>query len=103
MRDHQAVLSTAGSPQQTFGKKDLYPTVFEKAGAYARFIILNHPFLDGNKRTGMSAASIFLEYNGYRLIAKEGGIENFAIAIVTGKPEIKAITSWFKKHSKKME
>lgn len=82
---------------------ELYPTLFEKAALYARDIIMNHPFIDGNKRTGMTAASIFIENNGYRIAAKEGSIEKYAVEIVTKKHSIQHIAAWLKKHSRKKE
>ena len=60
VRDMHALLSVVESPKLTFGGKELYPTVFEKAAVYARGILMNHPFIEGNKRTGMVSASIFL-------------------------------------------
>ena len=63
---------------------------------------MNHPFVDGNKRTGMTSASVFLEDNGYRIIAKEGEIESFALKVISSRLDISAIAEWFKKHSKKM-
>lgn len=101
VRDYHAVLSLEVSPRQHVFGKELYPTVFLKAALYAKEIITVHPFLDGNKRTGMGAASIFLENNGYKIIAKEGEIEKFALGIVGKKLDLKKIAAWLKKHSKK--
>jgi len=101
VRDHLALQALVGSPrQEVFGKK-LYPTIFEKAAIYARGIIMNHPFVDGNKRTGMTSAVVFLENNGYLLTAEEGTVAKFALEIVNKKLEIKPIASWLKRHSKK--
>ena len=61
---------------------------------------MNHPFLDGNKRTGMTAASVFLENNGYGLGVKEGGIEMFALRIVSERLSIADIAKWFQRNSK---
>lgn len=62
---HQDGLESAvQQPRQAFGGADLYPDLFAKAAALARGIICGHLFLDGNKRTGMEAAILFLEYNG---------------------------------------
>ena len=100
VRDHHAVLSLEALPKQkTFGK-ELYPGIFTKAAVYARNIITGHPFTDGNKRTGMTAASIFLENNGYKIIAKEDEIERFALKIIEEKLSIGKIAEWFKKHAK---
>ena len=101
VRDHQAILSMEELPKQAVFGKELYPAIFDKAAVYARNIIMNHPFVDGNKRTAMTAASVFLGDNGYQVEAKEGEIEKFALKIVLDKLGIKEIAAWFKKHSKK--
>ena len=80
--------------------KELYPSIFAKAAVYARNIIMNRPFIDGNKRTGVTVASIFLEQNGYYLTAKEGEIEAFALRIITDRLDIGIIAEWFLKHSR---
>ncbi|MDP3901103.1 MAG: type II toxin-antitoxin system death-on-curing family toxin, partial [bacterium] len=69
---------------------------------YARNIIANHPFLDGNKRTGMTCSSVFLEDNGYSVVAAEGMIEEFALRVIEEKLEIDAVAVWFKKHTKRI-
>lgn len=99
VRDYNAILSLENLPkQQAFGR-ELYPTIFLKAAVYVRNIISSHPFVDGNKRTGMTAASVFLEENGLKVMAKEGEIEKFALKIVSKKLELEAITRWLQKHS----
>ena len=50
-RDEGLMESAIARPYQTFGEEDLYPTIFGKAAAIVESIIINHPFLDGNKRT----------------------------------------------------
>ena len=101
LRDYGALLSIEAMPKQKVFELELYKNIFEKAAAYAKFIILNHPFLDGNKRTGISAASVFMENNGYAIEAQEGEIEKFALTIATEKLEIPEIARWLEKHSKK--
>ena len=71
VRDHDAILSLESLPRQSAFGKELYSTLFAKAAVYARNIISGHPFVDGNKRTAMAAASVFLEGNGYRQNPKD--------------------------------
>lgn len=99
LRDLNILLSVEGQPKQTFGGEDLYPTLFHKAAVYARNIIFNHPFVDGNKRTGMTAASVFLEINRYQLVAKKGDVEKCAMKIIREKWDIEKIFKWFAKFS----
>lgn len=65
--DQGVLEAVVNQPRQTFGGAELYPTVFEKAAALTRGIICDHVFVDGNKRTGLLAAAIFLENNGWAL------------------------------------
>jgi death-on-curing protein len=60
-----AIKSAVKQPQMTFGVVDLYPTVVGKAAVLAFSIVRNHPFIDGNKRTGHAAMEVFLVLNGY--------------------------------------
>lgn len=98
LRDRGRLLSAVESPKTSGFGREYYPSLFEKAAVVARSIILDHPFLDGNKRTGMTAAFIFLENNGWETIAKRGEIEAMALTIATEKPEPAALATWLKKH-----
>ena len=70
VRDLSMLLSALGRPQASFDDQDLYPDLFSKAAALMDSLIRNHPFVDGNKRTGATAAGVFLRRNGYRLIKR---------------------------------
>jgi death on curing protein len=100
-RDREALLSIAQSPRQSLGGKELYSTVFLKAALYAREIIMRHAFVDGNKRTGMSAAFVFLADNGYLSIAAKGDIEAMALRVIHERLTIESIAGWLKKNTKR--
>jgi death on curing protein len=95
VRDSGAILSVAQLPQQTIFGNEAYSTIFLKSAVYARNIITGHPFLDGNKRTGMVVASVFLESNGYNITAVEGSVEEFALRIIEQKLSLNDIAQWF--------
>lgn len=99
MRDVGALRSVAELPFQTSFGQGLYSGVCEKAAVYAHSIIMNHPFVDGNKRTGMNVAITFLELNGYRFNGPRGSVEDFAVKIVVDKFDIAQIAQWFKLHT----
>ena len=61
--------SALGQCRMSFGGQDVYPTLAEKAAALCFSIVQNHPFVDGNKRTGHAAMEVFLILNGYELDA----------------------------------
>lgn len=103
IRDYHTILSLENLPKQKAFGKELYSTIFLKAAVYARNIITGHPFVDGNKRTGISTSSIFLENNGYKIIAIEGAIKSFALEIIHKKLQLDEIALWFEKNSKKIK
>lgn len=98
-RDLARVRSVAVAPAQEVLGAQQYPTVFDKAAVYARNIIADHPFYDGNKRTGITAAAMFLNKNGHELHVDKGELEDFAVQIATAKLEAPAIAAWLKSHS----
>ncbi|MBL8091377.1 MAG: Fic family protein, partial [Anaerolineales bacterium] len=59
--------SAVAQPRATFGGKELYSTTFEKASALGFSLIMNHAFIDGNKRIGHLAMETFLFYNDYEI------------------------------------
>lgn len=97
IRDAGIVASVAAQPQQSVFGKELYPTIPLKAAVYARNIITQHPFLDGNKRTGITAASVFLIDNGHEIRASEGEFFTLARRIAEEKIEYAEIAEWFEK------
>lgn len=102
IRDLGALSTLEALPQlRSFGK-EMYPGIFLKAAVYARNIIGGHPFVDGNKRTAMAAADVFLQMNGYRIAVPTGGVENFALSVIEKRLSLEDIAEWLKKNSKKI-
>ena len=75
------------------------PTVFDLAAAYAFGIMQNHPFIDGNKRTGFLAAYIFLALNGWKLIAAEASAVEAVLALASGRMSEAEFAGWLKAQS----
>ena len=96
IRDEGLMESAIARPYQTFDGQDLYQTVFEKAAAIAESIIINHPFVDGNKRTGYLAMLSILKDNGIQIIVPNDDIYNFVIKISTGDKRFEEIVEWLK-------
>lgn len=101
LRDYHAILTLEGLVRQKVAGRELYPGIFKKAALYAWQLISNHPFLDGNKRTGILAAGIFLENNGYKIVAKKGELEGLALKIAKEKLDLETVALWLKRHSEK--
>jgi death-on-curing protein len=75
-------------------------TVFALAADYCLGIVRNHPFLDGNKRTSILAASVFLSLNGYDFDPPEPSIVQMIVGIAAGQVDAEALTAWFEAYSR---
>jgi len=75
------------------------PSVFDLAAAYAFGLIQNHPFVDGNKRVGFLAAYIFLELNGWELMAPEAEAVAVVLALARGEMDEAGFSDWLKDNS----
>lgn len=102
VRDLNLLQSAVGRPQASFAGQDLYQDIFLKAAALIHSLILNHPFTDGNKRTGLMAASRLLFINGFKFYDKKQDSIDFTLRIEQKKMNLKGIAYWLKKHSKKV-
>ena len=69
VQNRGALESALAQPRMSFGGEELYPTLIEKASALGFMLIMNHPFLDGNKRVGHAAMETFLVLNGHEIDA----------------------------------
>ena len=94
LRDVGLLASAVARPAAAFDGVDLYPSLYHQAAALMQSLILNHPFLDGNKRTGLTAAALFLQRNGYRLTANNGEVERFTYAVARGGVALETIAAW---------
>ncbi|NEP20267.1 MAG: type II toxin-antitoxin system death-on-curing family toxin [Leptolyngbya sp. SIO4C1] len=91
--------SAIAQPRMTFGGEDLYPSLLEKAAALGFSIIMNHPFVDGNKRTGHAATETFLVLNGVEINASVDEQERVVLAIASGKLEREAFVEWLQRNT----
>jgi death on curing protein len=101
LRDMGLLESAVMRPQATFDGIDLYKTLFDKGAALVHSLLMNHQFVDGNKRTAMFSVMTFLELNGYEFDASQKEVVDYALYIENSQPEIEEISTWLKKHSKK--
>jgi death on curing protein len=99
IRDKGLLESAIVRPNQTFGGEDLYPTVYEKAAAIAESLIINHPFVDGNKRTGFLGMLAILEEGDLEITVSNEAIYEFVINISTGEIKFEQIVDWLKQNT----
>jgi death-on-curing protein len=91
VRDHGLLESALAQPQMTLGEHFAHKDIFEMAAAYLYHLVQNHPFHDGNKRTGAYAAILFLGLNDIRLADCQDELEVLVMETAQGKakkPEI---------------
>jgi death-on-curing protein len=98
VRDEGLLESALFKPHNLFAYGS--PALAEMAASYAAGIILNHPFLDGNKRTGFMLAATFLEINGTELTATEESVVQMTLALADGKLKQAAYAEWLRKNSR---
>ena len=101
VRDIGLLQSAVARPQATFDGQELYPDVFSKAAALMTSLARNHVFLDGNKRTALTATGVFLRMNNRSFKASQDELVQFilAVAVAVGKLSDSETAKWFKKHS----
>jgi len=97
VRDEGLLESALSKPRNLFAYR--HSTVPQLAASYAAGIIRNHPFLDGNKRTGFMLAATFMELNGLTLTASEESVVHQTLALAAGKLKEAAYGTWLKDNS----
>ena len=85
VRDLSLLSSALAMPLASFEGQLLHETVFDQAAAYAFHICQNHPFIDGNKRTALACALVFLDLNGIELEDPRGELYSLMMGIASGK------------------
>jgi death-on-curing protein len=98
IRDFNLLESALAQPRQTFDGTELYPTLVEKATALGFSLIMNHPFVDGNKRVGHAAMEVFLVLNGCEIEAPVEEQEQVILDVAAGKMSRESFTEWLATH-----
>jgi death-on-curing protein len=94
LRDAGLLDSALAQPRAAFGGQSLYPTLEEKAAALAFSLVMNHPFVDGNKRTAAAAMLMFLSRNGYTVYATDEEFESIILRTAAGELERGGLLAW---------
>jgi death on curing protein len=102
IRDRGLLESALARPSASFGGKSLHDTPFKRAAALAESLVLNHGFLDGNKRTAMYAMAAWLEREGYVTEAERGALRDLALAIASHELSMEQVAAWLEQRSKQL-
>lgn len=100
VREVELLQSAIGMPEAGFGDQYLHADLCEMAAAYLYHIVQNHPFIDGNKRTGTMAAFVFLKVNGLTLDADESAFEEIVLKAAQGQIGKDVIAEFFRKYAR---
>lgn len=101
IRDMGLLQSAVAMPAAGFGDQYLHQDIFEMAAAYLFHITQNHPFVDGNKRTGAVAAIVFLAMNDIEVVADADDLEVFVRSVATGQSDKAAAAAFLRSNSGK--
>ena len=102
VREANLLASIAERPKTSFGGTEQFPDVFTKAAVYLESIATYHVFIDGNKRTALTVAGVFLALNGYKTNLPIAESEAFMLAAAQRQKSLEEIGAWLKKRSKKI-
>src|SRR5688572_19942543 len=96
IRDIGLLESALAQPRAAFGGQYLHEDLPAMAAAYLYHIASNHPFVDGNKRTGAGAAFVFLRLNDVKVTAPEDEFTEITLAVAKGEASKEAVTEFFR-------
>lgn len=99
IRDVGLLESALAQPEMQFDGQYLHTDLFEMAAAYLYHIVLNHPFLDGNKRVGLEAALVFLEINGQTIHATDDELVDLTLRTAQSLTTKAEIAEFFRSHA----
>ena len=98
IRDIGLLESAIAQPEASFGGQYLHADIFQMAAAYIYHLVMNHPFVDGNKRIGLEAALIFLEINNENLSASDEELVDLVLKTTAGQVGKREIAEFFRSH-----
>jgi death-on-curing protein len=99
VRDLGALESAVAQPHAAFGGQELYPDLVAKAAALCFSLVMNHPFIDGNKRIGHAAMETFLLLNGHEIDCDVDEQERVILQLAAGDTSRNAFTEWVRRHT----
>lgn len=98
LKDKDLLDSALHAPFQTYNGDSLFPTLFAKAARLECGLVQNHPFVDGNKRTGAHTMLVFLELNGVALSYSQEELIDIFLRLASGKAHYDDLLQWILDH-----
>jgi death-on-curing protein len=103
LRDNALLQSALAQAKVTVGRKFIHKSLFDKAAAYGFHLCRNHPFIDGNKRVAFVVMDVFLQRNGWEIVANEEDAYSLMIDLSSGNVSKTGLSSWLKNHSARLQ
>lgn len=103
LRDRGLLESAAAMPRATFGGEYLHPRLSDMAAACHFHLCRNHPFVDGNKRTAVAVAEVFLLINGQELTAPDDALLRLTFGVADGSLSKEAVLRFFSRHTRSLD
>jgi len=100
LRDEGLLESALAAPFQSYADVDAYPSVQQKAARLCYGLVMNHPFVDGNKRIGAHAMLVFLLLNGIELCYRQEELSDIILMVASGKSGYETLFEWINTHEK---
>ncbi|MGH2639825.1 MAG: type II toxin-antitoxin system death-on-curing family toxin [Rhabdochlamydiaceae bacterium] len=100
IRDLGLLESAMHMPRAAAFGQDLHVSLYDKAAAYLFHIVKNHPFYDGNKRTGAFCTYVFLSVNGVKIDFPDERYEELVVSVADGKADKQQIAQFFESWKK---
>ena len=98
LRDEGMLDSALNAPFQTFGGEDVYPSLLQKAAHLCFGLVKNHPFVDGNKRTGAHVMLVLLALNGIELQHTQAELSDVILQLAAGTIQSSDLLNWILAH-----
>ncbi|MFZ1081850.1 MAG: type II toxin-antitoxin system death-on-curing family toxin [Candidatus Kryptoniota bacterium] len=102
LRDRSLLESALAQPRVTVGGKFAHKTIFDKAAAYGYHVCKNHPFIDGNKRVAFVLMDVFLQRNGWEIVAHEEEAFSMMIDLSSSRLSKAQLALWLMQHSSRL-
>ena len=100
LRDEGLLESALAAPFQSYADVDAYPSVQQQAARLCYGLVMNHPFVDGNKRIGAHAMLVFLLLNGIELCYRQEELSDIILMVASGKSGYETLFEWINTHEK---
>ena len=99
IRDMKLLQFALAAPETSYAGEFLHTNIHEMAAAYLFHLVSNHPFVDGNKRTGLMTALIFLGLNGYQLQAKPNELYQLVMGVADSSVSKSQVAVFFEENT----